>query len=208
MTTAYVPKLAELTGEYKLDAAHSRIGFVARHAMVTKVRGAFNDFEGEGYLDGANPANSNVKVTIKTESIDTRNGQRDGHLRTNDFLDVPNYPEITFVSTAVRQLDDSTFELTGDLKIKDVTKSIAIPLEYQGAATDPFGSSARRLRGRGQHQPRRLRHHLERRARDRRRTRQRQDRPRVRGLRGQAGLSCHLLKRRLPVLRRGALFRP
>jgi polyisoprenoid-binding protein YceI len=140
MTTAYVPQLAELTGQYQIDAAHSRIGFVARHAMVTKVRGAFNDFEGAGYLDGGDPANSTVKVTIKTESIDTRNGQRDGHLRTNDFLDVPNYPEITFVSTAVRQLDESTFEVTGDLTIKDVTKPVTIPLEYQGAATDPFGN--------------------------------------------------------------------
>jgi len=140
MTTAIVPQHAELTGHYKLDAAHSRIGFVARHAMVTKVRGAFNDFEGEGFLDGTNPANSTAKVTIKTESIDTRNGQRDGHLRTNDFLDVPSYPEITFVSTAARRLDESTFELTGDLTIKDVTKSVAIPLEFQGAATDPFGN--------------------------------------------------------------------
>jgi len=140
MTTAIVPQLAELTGQYKLDAAHSRIGFVARHAMVTKVRGAFNDFEGEGFLDGTNPANSTAKVTIKTESIDTRNGQRDGHLRTNDFLDVPSYPEITFVSTAARRLDESTFELTGDLTIKDVTKSVTIPLEFQGAATDPFGN--------------------------------------------------------------------
>jgi polyisoprenoid-binding protein YceI len=140
MTTAYVPQLAELTGQYKIDAAHSRIGFVARHAMVTKVRGAFNDFEGEGYFDGADPANSTVKVTIKTESIDTRNGQRDGHLRTNDFLDVPAYPEITFVSTAVRRLDESTFEVSGDLTIKDVTKQVTIPLEYEGAATDPFGN--------------------------------------------------------------------
>src|SRR5689334_21731385 len=137
MTTAYAPELAELTGQYKLDAAHSRIGFVARHAMVTKVRGAFNEFEGEAFLDGANPADSHVKVTIKTESIDTRNGQRDGHLRTNDFLDVPNYPEITFASTAVRQLDASTFEVAGDLTIKDVTKAVTIPLEYQGAALDP-----------------------------------------------------------------------
>lgn len=140
MTTAIEPQLANLTGQYKLDAAHSRIGFVARHAMVTKVRGAFNEFEGEAHLDGANPGNSSVKVTIKTESIDTRNGQRDGHLRTNDFLDVPNYPEITFVSTAVSQLDAANFELTGDLTIKDVTKSITIPFEYQGAATDPFGN--------------------------------------------------------------------
>jgi polyisoprenoid-binding protein YceI len=140
MTTAVAPQLAELTGRYKLDTAHSRIGFVARHAMVTKVRGAFNDFEGEGFLDGTNPANSTVKVTIKTESIDTRNGQRDGHLRTNDFLDVPAYPEITFVSTAARRLDEATFELAGDLTVKGVTKSIKVPFEYQGAATDPFGN--------------------------------------------------------------------
>jgi polyisoprenoid-binding protein YceI len=139
LTTAVVPQLTDLTGHYKLDAVHSRIGFVARHAMVTKVRGAFNDFEGEAFLDGQDPANSTVKVTIKTESIDTRNGQRDGHLRNNDFLDVPSYPEITFVSTSARWLDEGTFELAGDLTIKDVTKPVTIPFEFQGTATDPFG---------------------------------------------------------------------
>jgi polyisoprenoid-binding protein YceI len=140
MTTATTPQLTELTGNYKVDPAHSRLGFVARHAMVTKVRGAFNEFDGEGYLDGSDPSKSKVSVTIKTESIDTRNAQRDGHLRSNDFLDIPNHPEITFVSTAARQVDGTTFEVTGDLTIKGVTRSVTIPFEYQGAATDPFGN--------------------------------------------------------------------
>lgn len=131
---------AELTGEYTLDPEHSRLGFVARHAMVTKVRGSFNDFEGTVSVDGENPEQSSARVTIKTGSIDTRNEQRDGHLRTNDFLDVEKYPEITFVSTGIRQTGETTFDVTGDLTIKDVTKSVTIPFEYQGSATDPFGN--------------------------------------------------------------------
>ena len=140
MTTATAPALTELTGTYTLDPAHSRIGFVARHAMVTKVRGAFNEFEGTATLDGANPANSTAQVTISAASIDTRNAQRDGHLRSNDFLAMDEYPQITFVSTGARQVDDSTFELTGDLAIKGVTNPITIPFSFEGAAKDPFGN--------------------------------------------------------------------
>lgn len=142
MSTAVpaVTSLAELSGTYALDPAHTRIGFVARHAMVTKVRGAFNEFEGTGVLDGSDPSRSTVSVKIKTESIDTRNEQRDAHLRSNDFLDIPNHPEITFVSTAARQVDETTFELTGDLTIKGVTKQVTIPFTFEGAATDPFGN--------------------------------------------------------------------
>ena len=140
MTTATAPALTELTGSYTLDPAHTRIGFVARHAMVTKVRGAFNEFEGTATLDGANPANSSAQVTISTASIDTRNAQRDGHLRSNDFLAMDEYPQITFVSTGARQVDDSTFELIGDLTIKGVTNPITIPFSFEGAAKDPFGN--------------------------------------------------------------------
>jgi polyisoprenoid-binding protein YceI len=140
MTTASAPALTELTGTYTLDPAHTRIGFVARHAMVTKVRGAFNEFTGTAVLDGANPANSRVEVTIQAASIDTRNAQRDGHLRGNDFLAMEEYPQITFVSTGVRQSGESTFEVTGDLTIKGVTNAITIPFEFEGAATDPFGN--------------------------------------------------------------------
>ncbi|NDL58969.1 YceI family protein [Phytoactinopolyspora mesophila] len=129
-----------LTGQYTIDPEHSRLGFVARHAMVTKVRGSFNAFTGIINVDGANPENSSAQVAIETGSIDTRNEQRDGHLRANDFLDIEKYPEITFASTSVKLVDDSTVEVTGDLTIKDVTKSITIPFEYGGAATDPFGN--------------------------------------------------------------------
>lgn len=132
--------LTQLTGDYTLDVAHSRLGFVARHAMVTKVRGAFNEFDGTARIDGADPRNSSVNIVIKTASVDTRNEQRDGHLRTNDFFEIETYPEITFASTAIDQSDETTFKVTGDLTIKDVTKPVSFELEFTGAATDPFGN--------------------------------------------------------------------
>ena len=140
MTTASIPALTELTGTYTLDPAHTRIGFVARHAMVTKVRGSFDEFAGTAVLDGTNPANSRVEVTIEAASIDTRNAQRDEHLRGNDFLAMQEYPKITFASTGVRQAGETTFEVTGDLTIKGVTNEITIPFEFEGAAKDPFGN--------------------------------------------------------------------
>jgi polyisoprenoid-binding protein YceI len=130
----------DLTGDYVLDIAHSRLGFVARHAMVTKVRGAFNEFEGTAHLDGSDPAKSSASVTIDVASIDTRQPQRDDHLRTNDFFDAPTFPKITFVSTAVEQVSEETFRMAGDLTIKDVTRRISIDFEYTGSATDPFGN--------------------------------------------------------------------
>ncbi|TDD16216.1 polyisoprenoid-binding protein [Kribbella turkmenica] len=130
-----------LTGDYIIDPAHSRFGFVARHAMVTKIRGAFNVFEGNVRLDGGNSANSTVELTIKSASIDTRNADRDGHLRSNDFLAMDEHPDITFRSTAVTWIDQDSFEVTGDLTIKGVTRSVTIPLSFEGQATDPFGNS-------------------------------------------------------------------
>jgi polyisoprenoid-binding protein YceI len=107
--------------------------------MVTKVRGSFNDFDGSAVLDGANPANSTAQVTIKAASIDTRNAQRDEHLRSNDFLAMDEYPEITFVST-LRPIGDGDVELSGDLTAKGVTRAVTIPFTFEGAATDPFGN--------------------------------------------------------------------
>jgi polyisoprenoid-binding protein YceI len=103
MTTSTPTTFSTLTGDYTFDTAHSRLGFVARHAMVTKVRGSFNEFEGTAKIDGDNPANSVVALTIQVASVDTRNEQRDGHLRTNDFLDIEKFPTITFTSTEMRQ---------------------------------------------------------------------------------------------------------
>jgi len=140
MTATTTTDFSTLTGTYALDVAHSRIGFVARHAMVTKVRGAFNELEGTTTIDGTNPENSTVSVTVKVDSIDTRNAQRDGHLRTNDFLDIEKFPTITFTSTEIKHLDGDDFEVVGDLTFKDVTKQVTLPLEFQGAATDPFGN--------------------------------------------------------------------
>ena len=134
------PALAALTGSWSIDAAHSRIGFVARHAMVTKVRGSFNEFEGDAVLDAGDPANSSAQITIQAKSIDTRNGQRDQHLRSNDFFAMDEYPTITFVSTGVEQTGEAEFALTGDLTIKGVTESVTVPFTFEGTATDPFGN--------------------------------------------------------------------
>ncbi|MEV7443873.1 YceI family protein [Streptomyces sp. NPDC091204] len=145
MTTS--PALAELTGDYVLDPAHTRIGFIARHAMVTKVRGAFHQFEGTAHLDGADPARSTAQLVIKAESIDTGVEQRDQHLRTNDFLDVPSFPDITFRTTSVEPRSDTEYRVTGDLTIKDTTRPISIDFEYTGTAVDPFGNRRVGLEG-------------------------------------------------------------
>lgn len=131
---------AALTGTWQIDPAHTRIGFSARHAMVTKVRGTFTEFEGTAHIDGANPAASNVEVTIQAASIETNNAARDEHLRTNDFLDVAQYPTLTFKSTSVEQIDDETVRITGDLTIKATTKQVSLDFELGGVATDPYGN--------------------------------------------------------------------
>jgi polyisoprenoid-binding protein YceI len=136
MSITTVP--STVTGTYAIDPTHSRIGFVARHAMVTKVRGSFNEFEGTGVFDAEDPAKSQLQLTIKAASIDTRNADRDGHLRGNDFFAMEQYPEITFVSTAVEQLDAESYRVTGDLTIKGVTKPVVVDFEYTGTAVDPF----------------------------------------------------------------------
>ncbi len=140
MTAPTVVIPAELTGDYALDPTHTRIGFVARHAMISKVRGSFGAFEGKAHLDATNPAASTAEVTIQVASIETGNGQRDEHLRTNDFFDAPSFPEITFRSTGVEVLGADSFALTGDLTIKGTTKSVTVEFEHTGMATDVYGN--------------------------------------------------------------------
>ena len=130
----------DITGDYAIDPSHTRIGFSARHAMVTKVRGHFDQFEGNAHVDTTTPTNSSVTVTIEAASVTTGNEQRDGHLKTPDFFDIANYPQITFVSTNVER-DGSDWDITGDLTINGVTKSVTIPFEETGSAKDPFGNT-------------------------------------------------------------------
>ncbi|WP_019874182.1 YceI family protein [Sporichthya polymorpha] len=133
--------VSQLTGDYTLDTTHTRLGFVARHAMVTKVRGAFTEFSGTAHLDAEDPTRSSAQLTIQVASIDTGNDQRDEHLRTNDFFEVATYPEITFVSTSAESLGDDQYRLTGDLTIKGTTKPVSVDFEYTGTAVDPFGNT-------------------------------------------------------------------
>jgi polyisoprenoid-binding protein YceI len=132
--------IRELNGTYTIDPTHSRVGFSARHAMVTKVRGAFNEVEGSA-TTGSGLEGAQVQVTMQAASIDTRQADRDGHLKSADFFDVETYPTLTFRSTEVTAVDDETLRVTGDLTVKDVTRPIAVDFEYAGSAQDPFGNT-------------------------------------------------------------------
>ncbi|WP_222195189.1 YceI family protein [Modestobacter italicus] len=133
--------LTDVTGDYTVDAAHTRIGVRARHAMVTTVRGAFTEFEGTAHLDTADPGASRVSLRIATASIDTGTPDRDGHLRSPDFLDVEQYPEMRFDSTHVEQVDADVYRVTGDLTIKAVTRPVSVDFTLTGSALDPFGNT-------------------------------------------------------------------
>jgi polyisoprenoid-binding protein YceI len=131
--------LDDIAGDYTIDPAHTRLGFSARHAMVATVRGSFQEFTGTAHVDTANPASSKVEVSIVANSITTGNEQRDGHLLSGDFFETEQYPDITFTSTDVTR-DGDDWTVTGDLTIKGVTKSVAVPFEFTGSAQDPFGN--------------------------------------------------------------------
>ena len=128
-----------LTGTWNLDTAHTRLGFAAKHAMVTTVRGAFLDFEGSLTIDGEHPEQSSAEVVIQAASFDSGNAQRDGHVRSADFLDVENHPTLTFRSREVR-VDGDDFVLVGDLTVRGTTQPVEIKGELEGADKDPFGN--------------------------------------------------------------------
>jgi polyisoprenoid-binding protein YceI len=139
MTTT-ATNLTTLTGDYTLDTAHSRVGFLARHAMVTKVRGLFKEFDGHLHIDGEDPTRSSAEVTIQVASIDSQQADRDTHLRSAEFFDVANHPTITFKSTKAERVGGDAYRLTGDLTIKGITHPVALDLEVIGATDDPWGS--------------------------------------------------------------------
>ncbi|MEH0473039.1 YceI family protein [Streptomyces hayashii] len=134
------PELAALTGEYAIDPAHSTIGFTARHAMVTNVKGRFTDFTGSLHLDGADPSRSTASIDVTMESIDTGSADRDGHLKSADFFKTEEFPLMTFRSTSAEALGGDDYRISGELSILGVTKPLTIDLEFNGSAKDPFGN--------------------------------------------------------------------
>ena len=124
---------------WNIDATHTNVGFTVKHMMVSKVRGNFNQFEGTIEGDPTDLANSKVQFKIDVDSINTSNEDRDNHLRSADFFDVENYPEMTFTSTKIVQTDDDEYEITGDLTMKGVTKEVTLEAEFEGKGVNPWG---------------------------------------------------------------------
>jgi polyisoprenoid-binding protein YceI len=126
-------------GTYVIDPTHTRIGFVARHLMVTKVRGSFRDFSGSITV-GEDVASSTAEATMQTASIDTGTPDRDAHLRSGDFLEIEKYPTITFANAEVVRQKGAELTVVGDLTIKGVTKQVTLDVELDGVAKDPWGN--------------------------------------------------------------------
>ena len=127
---------------WMIDSAHTEANFAVRHMMISNVRGQFQKVAGTVEFDVANPANTLVDVQIEAASISTREAQRDGHLRSPDFLDAEKYPYLTFKSKRVEVKDATHARLIGDLTIRDVTKEVALDVEYNGSARSPWGTTS------------------------------------------------------------------
>jgi polyisoprenoid-binding protein YceI len=125
---------------WAIDPAHTEVGFSAKHMMITTVRGKFTEVTGTIVADESNHANSSVDVEINAASIDTRNEQRDGHLRSADFLDTEHYPTISFKSTGIDVLSADELKVTGDLTIRGVTRPVTLEATINGQGKTPFGT--------------------------------------------------------------------
>ena len=132
--------VAESRSTWTIDPSHTTVEFVAKHMMITTVKGRFAELAGTIVADEANLADSSVVATLQAASLDTHSEQRDAHLRSPDFLDVEQYPEVTFKSTAIRGTKES-FKLTGDLTIRGVTRPITLDATFEGEGKDPWGGT-------------------------------------------------------------------
>jgi polyisoprenoid-binding protein YceI len=127
------------TGTWTVDPAHSKVGFAVKHMGIATVRGEFTEFEGTLEI-GEDLSTAKASGTVKTESVDTNEPQRDGHLRSADFFDVEQFPELKFESTGIEQLDEDTFRITGKLTIHGITNDIVLHAEVDGTDVDPWGN--------------------------------------------------------------------
>src|SRR3954469_15328308 len=131
-------RLIPAAGVYEIDPAHTAVEFVGRHLMITKVRGRFGDVRGRITI-GDEPERSHVEVEIGAASVSTGNDDRDAHLKNEDFFDVEHFPTITFASTAVKALPGNTWELDGNLTVRDVTRPVTMQVDFDGGTESPFG---------------------------------------------------------------------
>lgn len=134
-------------GTYEIDISHSEVGFSVRHMMVSKVRGNFGDVAGTITV-AEDPLASKVDVAIQVASVDTKNPDRDGHLKSADFFDAETYPTITFASTGVSDFDGGSLTVAGDLTVRDVTRPVSFRATYEGVARDPWGGDRIGFEGR------------------------------------------------------------
>jgi len=126
---------------WNFDVAHSSVGFSTKHMVVSKVTGNFTKFEGSVEFDGENLVQGSVEVTIDVSSVDTNNEKRDDHLKTSEFLDAENYPQMTFKSKKVVSGGDNEFQIIGDLTLRGVTKEVTLESEFNGTVQDPWGGT-------------------------------------------------------------------
>jgi polyisoprenoid-binding protein YceI len=139
MTTTIAQPLNEIATTWQIDAAHTNVEFAVRHLMISTVKGRFGDVAGSLTLDESDPTAAAIEVTIKTASIDTRQEQRDAHLRSPDFFDAEKYPLISFRGTRIEGDAESEFRLYGDLTIRKVTREIVLNVTREGQGGDPWG---------------------------------------------------------------------
>ena len=137
MSAVVQPVIGRTT--WAIDPVHSSVEFAVRHLMITTVKGRFADVQGTVVLDDASPSGSSAEITIQASSIDTREPQRDAHLRSADFFDAENFPTLTFRSRSVRDWQDEGFTLVGDLTIHGVTREVALDVTSEGRTKDPWG---------------------------------------------------------------------
>ena len=136
-------------GSYAIDPSHSEIGFVVKHMMVSKVRGRFADFDGNITISD-DPLQSSVEVNVRLDSVDTRDEKRDEHLRGGDFFDVEANKFMTYRSTGVRHVSGATYVVEGELTLNNVTKPLELTVDFEGAATDPWGGTRIGFSARGE----------------------------------------------------------
>jgi len=135
--------------KWTIDPTHSSIDFSVKHMMVSKVKGTFHAFESSIEADPSDLTTATIQITINVDSIDTRNGDRDNHLKSADFFEVENYPKITFKSTNIEKKGEDEYEVIGELTIRDTTKPVTLDVTFEGQGKDPWGNEVAGFSGKG-----------------------------------------------------------